>query len=331
MELFKISVFEATGGAVAGVIADTVLYGIDSAKVRAQSKPVSVTSSTNINKFGKYKILFRGLVPTVMLGSVPVFATFFMLYAPLKHTILSSSHSTKHNPEQSNSDKDNNTQRSSFVTQPELLLPIASAVCCVPATIVGVPADVLKKRLVLGIDPNIRQALTHIASESKGGSLVRGLFAGWHVNLIRDIPFAVIKIGLYEFFVQQYIKQFEPPSCPSSDLKHNKHHISPLGAGICGVASGVCCAIITAPLDVINTHIKAGSSSGHHSSTSILQVGSEIVMKDGIKALYRGVVMRSIVMGVGSFIFWPIQRSVAQALESHDWALLKTKFTENIY
>ena len=120
--LVQTALAESAGGAVAGIVADSVLYAIDSAKVRAQHKSVSSLS------IGNSSILFRGLAPTVLLGSLPVFGTFFLFYAPLRVTLQE--HGYDH------------------------LIPIASTVCAVPATLVGVPADVIKKRLVLGIDPS---------------------------------------------------------------------------------------------------------------------------------------------------------------------------------
>ena len=74
----------------------------------------------------------------------------------------------------------------------------------------------------------------------------KGFFAGWHVNLIRDLTFAVVKIGIYEVMAKQYQDYYQ--------IKQ----ISPVGASVCGVGSGVACAIITCPLDVVNTAIKAG-------------------------------------------------------------------------
>jgi solute carrier family 25 S-adenosylmethionine transporter 26 len=273
--LLQTALAEATGGAVAGVVADTVLYAIDSAKVRAQSKPVA-GAGTGIS------ILFRGLVPTILLGSVPVFGIFFFVYAPIRDTL-----------------------REEGCSQ---FLPIASTVCAVPATIVGVPADVLKKRLVLGMDPTITQAIQHVTAKQGW----RGLFAGWHVNLIRDLPFAGVKIGLYEWFVYQWRSQYQLPT---------NHPITPTGAALCGVASGVCCAVLTCPLDVVNTRIKAGGVESM--SSSMVQVASQIVKKEGIPALFRGVGMRSIVLGIGSSIFWPIQRTVAHALQPYEQCPVK--------
>ncbi|CAJ1954665.1 unnamed protein product [Cylindrotheca closterium] len=258
---------EAAGGATAGVIADSTLYGIDSWKVRVQQSKSTGGSIRDL------RILFRGLGPTVLLGSVPVFGGFFLIYAPTK-TLL------QHHQ------------------RPELI-PLASAACAIPSTIIGVPADILKKRMVLGMDKTFLGAVVNATKEH--GAL--GLFVGWNVNLARDIPFAGLKIGLFELFVHRYMiwNGLDP-----------RDHISPTGAAICGILSGVCCAFLTSPLDVCNTYIKAGRAGG---STSIPAVSSHIVKTEGITALFRGVALRSFVLGVGSSIFWPIQRRVAHSLE----------------
>ena len=268
--LVQIAVTEATGGAAAGIVADTVLYAIDSLKIQAQHKSSSAALST-----GNISVLFRGFLPTILLGSVPVFGTFFFCYAPLRVTL----------------------QEKGF----DNFIPIASAFCAIPATVIGVPADVIKKRLVLGIDPNVRTAIARATADHG----LKGLFAGWHVNLLRDLPFTGIKIGLYEWFVSEW------------KLWNNMNMdqpITPAGAAVCGVTSGVACAILTCPLDVINTRIK----SGNVRTNSILAVGADIVRKEGLAAFFHGVTLRAFVLGVGSFIFWPVQRSVAHAFQPFD-------------
>lgn len=267
-EVAQVAWTEAVGGAAAAAVADTVLYSLDSSKVRAQGPPTGVND---------IRMLFRGLGPTIMLGSVPVFSSFFLLYAPMK-TLLEK-------------------------RDAEVLLPLASCICAIPSTIIGVPSDVLKKRLVLGIDPSINIAIRNVIAHD---GIYRGLFAGWHVNLIRDIPFSGIKIGLYELFAKYYkiyVQRID---------KRDK--ICAQGASLCGVASGVACAVLTCPLDVVNTRIKADSTSSH--STSIRTVAVEIIKKEGVAALFRGVIMRSVILGVGSSIFWPIHCKVSHALQS---------------
>ena len=67
----------------------------------------------------------------------------------------------------------------------------------------------------------------------------------------------------------------------------------------CGIASGICCAVLTCPLDVVNTRIKADRAP----SLRIVKVMKQIIQKEGIPALFRGVLLRSAVLGVGSSIF----------------------------
>jgi hypothetical protein len=267
--LVQTALAESAAGAAAGVVADSLLYAIDSAKVRAQHKSAASLSVGNIS------ILFRGLAPTVLLGSLPVFGSFFLFYAPLRVTLQERGY--------------------------DQLLPLASAICAIPATVVGVPADVIKKRVVLGIDPSVRAAISSATAE-RG---MRGLFAGWHVNLIRDLPFAGVKVGLYEGCVYEWkVYSHYPIDRP----------ITSGGAAVCGVTSGVACAVLTCPLDVVNTRIK----SGNVETNSILRLGSEILKKEGVTALFQGVALRSVVLGVGSSIFWPIQQSVSNWLQPYD-------------
>mmetsp|Transcript_14934 Transcript_14934/g.30776 ORF Transcript_14934/g.30776 Transcript_14934/m.30776 type:complete len:283 (+) Transcript_14934:223-1071(+) len=263
--LLQTALAEAAGGAAAGLVADSVLYAVDSAKVRAQSVPKTGTSAG-------LRILFRGIVPSILLGSVPVFGSFFLLYAPVREVLCHSS------PGQNNA----------------IFLPVASVCAAVPATIIGVPSDVIKKRLVLGIDADFSATIRQVTAQSGW----RGLFAGWHVNLIRDLPFAAVKIGLYEVFVSQYKAWYG---------LSKRDPISPQGAALCGITSGVGCAVLTCPLDVVNTKIKASETT----STSILEIGKNVLRNDGLSGLFRGVAMRSIVLGLGSSMFWPIQRSVS--------------------
>ena len=273
--LLQTALAECAGGATAGAIADFVLYGVDSAKVRKQTTPSKASAGSNVS------ILFRGLIPTIAFGSVPVFGSFFFIYAPIRDILIDT-----------------------YGQNTTMVLPLASAICAIPATIIGVPADVIKKHLVLGIDTNVQSAISSVV-RTHG---YQGLFAGWHVNLIRDLPFAGVKIGLYEWFIGIYKNQFMYKNHNNND--NNNGRVPTCAVAGCGIASGVCCAVLTCPLDVVNTRIKADRAP----STHIMKVATQILKEEGPKALFRGVILRSAVLGVGSSIFWPIQRHVSHYL-----------------
>ena len=48
------------------------------------------------------------------------------------------------------------------------------------------------------------------------------------------------------------------------------------------------------------------------------QVLQQIVQTEGMAVLWKGVVLRSVVLGVGSLVFWPIQHTVTRYLLAPD-------------
>jgi hypothetical protein len=131
-------------GAFAGITADMIFYGIDSYKLIQQTKEKFTISR-----------MFRGMIPVAVLGSGPSFAIFFSAYEFAKSRL------------------------EGYLPIPTVVLA-ASCMAGIPASIVSVPADVLKKRMILQKDSNLSIfQMTHEILKSDG---VRGLFLGWKAN-----------------------------------------------------------------------------------------------------------------------------------------------------
>merc|ERR1711904_299731 len=116
----------------------------------------------------KLRRLTRGLLSLSLTGSAPSIAAFFVLYSPLKRAV-------------------DGTGIYGGVLA-------ASAIAAVPASLVAVPADVVKKHVVLGIAKSPQAAAREIVQQ-RG---VNGLFVGWQANVAKDVPFAVVKMALFE-------------------------------------------------------------------------------------------------------------------------------------
>lgn len=283
-----------TGGcaAVSAVVKDVLFYSIDSYKVVKQA-----------GQQVKLSNLFRGTVPIALLGSGPSFGVFFLFYHPIRDT-LSSSLGT-------------GSESASVL--------LASALSSVPSSIVGVPADVLKKQLILGsiesssivtntsVHHNIRSIGTHIV-KTQG---IRGLFLGWKVNVMRDMPYAAMKMSLYEGLARLYITWKHnntttvAPSTATGNRTDGVDKLQGVEAAVMGLASGVITAAITCPIDCVNTRIKSGELAQYN----MVRAHMEIVRKDGVSALFRGVVPRCAILGLGSTVFWYVQASLLQLLE----------------
>jgi hypothetical protein len=172
------------------------------------------------------------------------------------------------------------------------------------------------QRIVLGLADGPGAAVQQ-AMAAHGGSL-RGLMVGWQANLARDVPFAVFKLSLYEACVRAYesTQGHQPASAHASTA--------------CGVASGCVTAVLTNPLDVLNTRIKGGfahleSAGGAHpsgsgvsgsgSSLSMATVARRVVATEGVSTLLlSGLAPRMAILGLGSGVFWGAYAHTRSAL-----------------
>ena len=69
--------------------------------------------------------------------------------------------------------------------------------------------------------------------------------------------------------------------------------------------------MVTNPLDVINTRIKAAADV---SSQGMLHTATQIVKTEGVPALFAGLPPRILIFGVGSSIFWTVHAKVKSSL-----------------
>mmetsp|Transcript_39688 Transcript_39688/g.55101 ORF Transcript_39688/g.55101 Transcript_39688/m.55101 type:complete len:300 (+) Transcript_39688:46-945(+) len=265
----------ASAGYVGGLVTDVVFYVLDSYKVQQQTQTLSA-AGTSISSRIQISQLARGIGPISLLGSGTSFALFFSIYGPLKDGIVSS-----------------HAYASPTTTSPALAsnsvsIAIASMFAAVPATIIGIPADTVKKQVVVGNYPSALSAATAIWRQ-RGPY---GFLVGWRANLVRDIPFSAVKMTLYESMATL---------CHSVRGVSANEHLSPLDSSLVGFASGGFTAVFSNPLDVLNTRIKASVGLN---SMGIIDTTRHIARKEGISVFFRGIVPRVLIFGFGSSVFW---------------------------
>jgi hypothetical protein len=257
-------------------------------------------------------------MPTLLFGTLPSTCAFFTIFSMMQFTHTSQ-------------------QQQDFLTASHSSANImtASLVAGIPASIISVPSDVIKKRLFLTQSSN---TWFYTSKSILQQDSWRGLFVGWRVNLYRDLPFSVIRMLLYENFSYCYLKHIEPQLSGSHRRKHQTQkevmlkeeieneilaedmvtsdqqhdvisnlskrslskHLTPNEAAGIGMLSGVCTAFLTQPLDCTNTRIK----SGEVSNIGVMRALSEIIKRDGAYALFRGFGPRAVIVGAGSTMFW---------------------------
>lgn len=265
------AVTQSSSGAIAGVIADMIFYGLDSHKVMKQAG----------EKFQMSR-LFRGMVPVAILGSGPSFAIFFGIYTFAKERI------------------------EIHTKDPTLSVVAASILAGVPSSLIAVPADVLKKRIVLNTTTKSWLAVSKEIIQKEG---TKGMFLGWQANLVKDVPFVAIKMSLYEGSKSLYLK-LRSQFLRQKESETDSVELNLLEYGLVGFSSGAVTAVLTTPLDSVNTRIK----SGELRDFSIAQGHLEIIKRDGWKALFRGLGPRTVIISLGSSVFWSVQSAIVKVI-----------------
>ncbi|KAL1967923.1 hypothetical protein VTN77DRAFT_2340 [Rasamsonia byssochlamydoides] len=295
-------------GAVAGFTVDLSLYPLDTIKTRLQKGQQNVlgTSSASSSKpFWKtspaaLRQTIRGIyagVPSVVLGSAPSAAFFFIVYDGVKLSILPPSGKEP-------------TKLEGFLTH-----SLASSLGEIAACAVRVPTEVIKQRAQAGLFGGSSLhalkdilSLRHQGDKSNGLSVrgyvqvIRELYRGTGITIAREIPFTVVQFTLWEAMKNQYARwdskvttSGQIPAAPSAFF----------GSLAGGIAAG-----LTTPLDVIKTRVMLARRESDSDGVRVKDVVRRIMREEGMEAFWRGIGPRVTAVALGGAIF----------LGSYQWA-----------
>ncbi|KPI89623.1 putative mitochondrial carrier protein [Leptomonas seymouri] len=305
-------------GACAGLFVDLSLYPIDTVKTRIQSKDGFLAS-------GGFRNVYKGL-SAVAIGSVPGGAAFFFAYDTTKRILLSSTSSSDASVDAAATDPSSPTPRV-FACQAAAAMCGESFACCI-----RVPVEMVKQQMQAGHHSNIRSALCCITNNMPPPSVVAAgqvptmppsirlsgvyhLFHGMPIMLMRELPFSVIQMSLYE-------------TLKSKVYAYDDHPYAALALPLCGAFSGGCAAFLTTPLDVIKTRIMLLR---HHSPTGeghIRFVLDDLMREPArrgdrfgyVQRFFRGASTRMLWISLGGSIFFGTYESVKAGLRKVEQA-----------
>ena len=239
-------------GGLAGVSVDVGLFPIDTLKSRLQYGKI-------INK----KISIYSGLTSSFLGSFPSAAGFFCTYDYISHEFFNKNE--EYNP---------------------FKYVISACIGECVAVLIRNPFELIKQNLQVG---NFNSGLEGLKSIYKAEG-IRGLYRGYVITVLREIPFSIIQFPLYE-----YLKSKEKS-------KSFDNHLSQMQINKCGALAGGISAIITTPIDVIKTRIMT-SKEESSVMNKILREIKEINRTD--KRLYlKGVHWRTLYITVGGICFF---------------------------
>lgn len=238
---------------------------VDSALFPVDSLKTRLQSEVGFIKAGAFRNLYAGIGP-VALGSGPSAALFFTAYEGTRALF-------------------------NEYAGPEYRMlgdMTAASVGEVTACVVRVPVEVIKQRVQVTAG---EQSSSHVLSKCIREEGFRGLFRGYRSTVIREIPFAFIQFPIWEQ-MKRYVAK-----------SRGKEETNAVESALCGFFAGGFSAGVTTPLDVAKTRIMLADRTDSAASGRITHVIRDIYRKEGLSALFSGVVPRVTMISVGGFIF----------------------------
>mmetsp|Transcript_4890 Transcript_4890/g.7271 ORF Transcript_4890/g.7271 Transcript_4890/m.7271 type:complete len:365 (-) Transcript_4890:71-1165(-) len=162
---------------------------------------------------------------------------------------------------------------------------VAAAGSMITSSFILVPGEVIKTRLQTGMIKSMAEGVSSIL-RTEG---IMGLFAGYYATLIRDLPYTILELGIYEN-IKTLIR------------RHNLHQKNPdqqSGVGsisqseelLAAAVTGGFVALVTTPLDLVKTKLMMQSTSGG-AYTGFLDALRSIYGSGGMPALFVGSLAR---------------------------------------
>ena len=173
----------------------------------------------------------------------------------------------------------------------------AAAAGEVASCIIRVPTEVVKQRAQAMAEHSSLSAFKEILA-GKHESLFRGLYRGFGITVMREVPFTMIQFPLYEAMKRWQAKRTA------------KAKVNPFEAAVCGCISGGIAAALTTPLDVLKTRIMLHKevilvylSYLIYQNVSILAMLKRIIQLEGSTVLLHGLGPRVIWISAGGGVF----------------------------
>jgi len=239
-------------GLVATALGDFIMHPIDTIKVTQQSAKVAVgivQTAKDIFTKGGLVGFYPGVVPYCTadgLSGAIKFAAF-----ELSKIFVEARVPVKFHP------------------QMQFVCAAGAMLAC---SLVLVPGEVIKTRLQTGMVSSLIQGITQAIKQDG----IAGLFAGYYATMLRDVPYTMFELGLYE-----NIKTLIRKTQKRNTLTQQEELAA---AAFTGGFTG----FVTTPLDLIKTKLMMQSTSGGGQYKGVADAFSSIYKAGGINGLFVG-------------------------------------------
>lgn len=273
-------------GALAGAVADTCLYPLDTIRARLMVRPgvqvgVLAEASALVRSEGVVA-LYKGL-PAHLLACLPGNGIFYFTYERMKDWL------TPH------------------ISNEAASQMVAAAAACVASLAIYSPMEVVKQRVMVGrAGVTSRDMFRAIVADGGLAELYRGIAAG----ALTWVPYLSLYFVFYEGLTARALRTRKALADGDGDSDAASgelpFHVT-LG---CGMTAGVFAAAITNPFDVVKTRVQVGGRG------SALDVARQIAATEGAAGFTRGAFARAAMLAPSSSLTVACFASLKAALDA---------------
>lgn len=256
-------------GGCCGLAVDFCLFPIDTCKTRLQSEE-------GFWKAGGFRDIYNGLMP-VLAGSVPIAATFFCVYGMIRsllYWIIAP-----------DIDPDTLDFFTNFAVN-----SVAASIGEMCAGLIRTPIEIVKQRRQVSAVQF--RAVDILMQAYKSDGLYNGIYRGYGVTIMRDIPFSMIQYPLWEVL-----------KILAARLTGQQPDVFVVSCF--GSVAGAVAAALTCPLDVAKTRIQLADRNAEQTPTrNPIKVLNKIYRDEGVAGLFGGFLPRVMWTTIGGFIWF---------------------------
>jgi solute carrier family 25 (mitochondrial S-adenosylmethionine transporter), member 26 len=234
--------------------------------------------------------MYAGL-PSALLGSMPSAACFFVVYDGVKRELI---------------------RDDTPASQKAYAHMLASSLGEIAACAIRVPTEVVKQRAQAGLFGGSAllsfQDILALRKTDGYPTMIRELYRGGSVTIMREVPFTIIQFTLWEYSKTAYSRR-------QSQIVGRQEGLVTTGeSALFGSISGAIAAGLTTPLDVLKTRMMLARKDSADRAGAI-RIMRQIWYQEGARGLFRGFVPRVGWISTGGAIFLGTYQYIANKLD----------------
>lgn len=168
------------------------------------------------------------------------------------------------------------------------------------ACLIRVPTEIVKSRAQTSTYGSLARSSFAAARILLAHEGLPGFYRGFGITVAREIPFTSIQFPLYEFLKTRLARY------------RGQAQVSAHQAAVCGSLAGGFAAALTTPLDVLKTRTMLDLRDRSKGEVpSFVRRFGQIYAEEGIRALFAGIVPRTLWISAGGAVF----------LGAYEWAV----------